>query len=62
MSGKVTARWVASWEAELPGGKILVPGVTTHEIPEGEAHDSDNWEVVVKEPKAKAQATEENDS
>lgn len=45
-AGYVEALWVGSYEAEVPGGAILTPGVSTLVIPEGEAIESDNWRVV----------------
>lgn len=42
----VSARWVASYEAQLPDGTVLVPNETVVEIGEGEAKASDNWQPV----------------
>jgi hypothetical protein len=41
----VKARWVASYEAQLPNGTVLAPGETVVEIGEHEALASSNWEV-----------------
>ncbi len=50
MSDLVKALWVAGYEAVLPDGTRLVPGVTEHRIPAGEAADSEHWAPVVKSP------------
>lgn len=51
MSGTVEARWVGPGGFQLNDGTALVPGVTVADIPEGEAHESDNWHVdVVPDP------------
>lgn len=43
--GKIDARWVAAYEAEL-GGDILIPGESVARITRGEAEESANWEPV----------------
>lgn len=44
-SGTVKAKWVGTYEAELPDGTQLVPGETVVELPRDEAEGSDNWAV-----------------
>jgi hypothetical protein len=46
--GLVDARWVASFEADLPDRTHLVPNETVVAIPQGEAEASDHWEIVGK--------------
>lgn len=46
MSATVKAKWVGTYEAELPDGTQLVPGETVVEIGRDEAESSDNWEPV----------------
>ena len=55
-SGTVKAKWVASYEAELPDGTALVPGETIVEISKDEAEVSDNWEVAKSKAAKKADA------
>lgn len=45
-SGLVKALWVAGFHAELPNGTALIPGETVCQITEGEAAQSDNWQLV----------------
>ena len=44
-SGTVKAKWVGTYEAELPDGTQLVPGETVVDLPRDEAEGSDNWQV-----------------
>ena len=44
-SGTVKAKWVGTYEAELPDGTSLVPNETVVDLPRDEAEGSDNWEV-----------------
>lgn len=45
MSDTVLATWVGPFEAKLPDGTILEPGVTELEIGVDEARDSDHWQT-----------------
>lgn len=40
---KVLATWVGPYDAKLPDGTLLEPGVTEVEVGIDEARDSDNW-------------------
>jgi hypothetical protein len=42
----VKALWVGPYEAQLPDGRVLVPGETVVDIGAGEASESDHWEPV----------------
>lgn len=48
---KVPALWVAGFNAQLPDGTMLVPGVTVVDVPADEAKTSTNWKPA-KAPKA----------
>lgn len=45
-SENVRATWVGPFEAETADGLRLVPGESVVDVPAGEAHASDHWEVV----------------
>lgn len=54
MANLVEARWVGPAGYQLFDGTILGPGVTV-EMTRGEAQASDNWEIVDKTERARAE-------
>jgi hypothetical protein len=44
--GPVIAIWCGPWGYKLPDGTDLIPGESRREIPEAQANDDPNWQVV----------------
>jgi hypothetical protein len=55
----VDARWVGPAGMVLVDGTNLEPGVTVVQISEGEATESDNWEIVAPTSKRSSSTTVE---
>lgn len=58
MADLIAARWTPGYPTELADGTPVEPG-SVHQVPAGEAKESDNWQPV-RAPKDEAKASEDD--